>query len=242
MTEQYSDVMERVPKICLYGEFGKAKTVTAAMYSSNSVIYATDSGWTSLDNHSLKAAIRPYQGVSQLRDVKFEQEPFDTFILDTVNEMTEEYLDMLMDNATWGGKFRESLVVGSGAPKEVKTELQGMDNPAPADYHVIRNKFRPILRRFIKAPVAVFFIVHENAPIAGLSKDMTKKPQLSDKVYKVIAQDCHVIGRCTGSIKMGFKIDVEGNDLIAAKSRISTIKGKMSPEDFIQALQKWSTR
>lgn len=242
MTEQYSDELQRIPKVCLYGEFGKAKTTTAARYSLNQCIYATDGGWTVLDNHGLRAAVRPYEGVSQLKDLKFEEEPFDTYILDTVNEMTEEYLDMLMDHATWGGKFRETLVVDSTAAKEIKDELRGKQNPAPADYHVIRNKFRPIIRKFIKAPVAVFFIVHETNPIPGLSKDMTKRPQLSDKVYKAIAQDCQVIGRCTYSKAKGFLIDVEGNDDIVAKSRIPTIKGKMSPEDFILALQKWSNR
>jgi len=172
-----------------------------------------------------------YEGVSQLKALPIE-EGGPTVILDVVNEMVEEYLDMLMREANWGGKFRETL-------RTTNKEAQGMENPAPADYQVIRNKFRPVLRRLMTAPIDVFVLAHENSPIEGLSKDMTKRPALPDKVYKVIAQDCHILGRMIRNSRGKFEIDVEGNSLIAAKSRISTIKGKMSPEDFIAALQEW---
>lgn len=227
-----TDTAEKFVKVTLYGEFGMGKTVTAASYSDNSLIVHTDSGWTSLQNHSLKADLIEYEAVSQLMAFDFEKDEHETIILDTVNEMTEEYLDMLMREASWGGKFREKIITNN-------PEVKNMENPAPADYQVIRNKFRPALRRFLKAKKDVFLICHENAPIEGLSRDMTKKPSLSDKVFKVIAQDCHVLGRMTRNNKGEFIIDVEGNSLIAAKSRINTIKGKISPDEFIQALKLW---
>lgn len=233
-----SDEEPKYAKVCLYGDFGTAKTVTAVSYSPNPILVYTDGSWTSIKNHGLKASLVSYDGVSQLMSLPVAEDT-PTIILDTVNEMVEEYLDMLMRSASWGGKFRETLQIGKGASAGVNLELRGMENPAPADYQVIRNKFRPAIRRLMKAPIDLFINAHENSPIEGLSKDMTKRPALPDKVYKVIAQDCHVLGRTTRDSKGKFWIDVEGNSLVAAKSRISTIKGKMTPEDFIAALQEW---
>lgn len=223
--------MPRYVRACIYGEFGKGKTVTAGLYNPNAHFFATDGGWASLLNHGMKDVdIIPYTGLSQLRD--YELQEGETYVLDTVSEMVEQYIDLLLEHATWGG--RERTPIGSS-----HEELENTSAPAPADYHVTRNKFRPVFRKFLTGPWDVFMLSHKNAPIEGLSKNLERRPGMPDKVYKAMAQNLNIMAHITNNPGKGFQIDVEGNNLLAAKNQIKSISGKMSPEDFVAALQDW---
>lgn len=229
--------MDRFVRVLLYGEQGNWKTVTALRYDDNNRVYATDDGYVSAYNHPewidfSKVEIIPYQGRKQLLDEKFDS-PHTTITLDTMSEMMEDYLDLLMTKGSWG-KYRDIINTNS-------KELQNLANPAPHDYQAIRNQWRPVARKFLSAPKDIFILSHENDPIEGLSKDMTRKPNMPNKAFKAIGQNCHVIGRMIK--KPGGKeilIDVrETNARIVAKSRISTIHGEMTVDDFLTALKKW---
>lgn len=230
--------MTRYARVLLYGDLGTWKTVTALSWDSNARIFATDDGHVSALNHPDKIDynrldIISYAGRSQLLAEDFSSD-HTTIVLDTVSEMIESYLDLLMDKATWGGKYREQLITNS-------KELKGQSNPAPADYQVIRNKWRPIANHFLTAPKDIFILSHENDPIEGLSKDMTRRPNMPSKAFKAIGQKCLVIGRMTRKPgREDITIDVrETNSRIVAKSRVNTITGEMSIDQFLSALKKW---
>lgn len=230
--------MTKPVRVLLYGDFGAYKTVTALRHDSNARIYATDDGYVSALNHPEwieyeNLEIIEYKGRSQLLEEDFSSH-HTTYILDTFSEMVEEYLDLLMIHAKWGGNFREKIIT-----KEA--EIKDLESPAPADYHVIRNRWRPVARHFLKAPADIFILCHENDPIKGLSRDETKMPNLPSKTFKAVAQNCHVIGRMTKKPGgKGVVIDVrEDNSRIVAKSRISAIKGEMTIDNFLLELRNW---
>jgi hypothetical protein len=225
-------------RVLLYGEFGTWKTVTALRHDSNARIYATDDGWISAKNHPdwIKledVEVIPFEGRSQLLAEDFSSH-HTSYVLDTASEMVEEYLDLLMNSAKWGNNFREKIATNN-------KELKDTEAPAAADYHVIRNKWRPVANHWLKADADIFILCHENDPIPGLSKNDTKMPNLPSKTFKAFAQKCHVIGRMTKQPGGGtIKVDVrEDNARIVAKSRIGSIRGLMTVDKFVEELRKF---
>lgn len=216
--------------ICLYGEFGKRKTTTAcSLIQSNGLLISSDNSWKVLNRTQHKdlldkTTIVRYDGLSQLEHIEYEG--FDTIIFDTFGKMVDNYLDILLDNADWGGRYREKL-----SSKE--KSLSGLSVPAPIDYRVTRDQFRPHLNRIMNLPAHKIFTFHVNDPIEGLSADTTRKPRIPASTWSMIAELADIIGWLRGGRK-GFTVSVDENSLAyVGKSRIDGIEGEMKQEDFI---------
>src|SRR3546814_7405581 len=118
--------------VCLYGEFGKGKTSTVGLYNSDTEFIVTDYGWQVLNTIGISDPnIIKYEGHSQLKH--FQPIEGQTYCLDTISEMVEQYLDLLLEHANWKGDLRTPIITKD---EELKTAVA----PAFADYHVIRNK------------------------------------------------------------------------------------------------------
>lgn len=218
---------------CLYGEFGKRKTTTAcSLVQEKGLLISADNSWKVLrrERHGDlldKVQIVGYDGLSQLDYIDFED--YDHIVCDTTSKMVDNYLDLLLDKASWGGRnFRETL-------QSKEKELKGIEIPAPMDYRVVRDQFRPVLTRLLEANVHKVFTFHVNDPIEGLSKDTVRRPRVPASTWSMIAEMADVIGWLRGGRK-GFTISVAENSLAyIGKSRLDGIEGEMSTDAFIKA-------
>lgn len=226
----------------LYGTYGKRKTTSAcALVKEHGLLVSADNSWQVLlkpihEDLFNKITLVEYEGLSQLDYLKYED--YDTVIFDTFSKMVDNYLDLLLEEAKWpsgasGGNRREKL-------QSTNKELKDIEVPAPTDYRVVRDQFRPILTRLIKIPINVIFTSHRNNPTPGLNKDTTLQPRIPDGVYSIIAEAADVIGYIEGS-RRGFTINVDNNSLsCSAKSRVSGIEGTMPLDDFIKKMREES--
>lgn len=214
----------------LYGEFGKRKTTTAcSMIKNKGLLISADGTWIVLlkpEHRDLrdKVTIVEYEGLSQLERIDYS--PYDTIILDTANEVVDQYLDMLYDKADWGGKFRERI-------NTKEPELKGTTIIAQADYRVLRDKLRPVIRKLLAQPAHVIFTAHVTEPVAGLTTDLTKRPNVPPSIWKILGRLAHIIGYIDSSSK-GFTINVdEGSTACVGKSQVLGISGRMSLDTFV---------
>ena len=234
----YLDPMEATteayPLICLYGEFGKRKTTTACgLIREHGLLISADNSWKVLkrDIHKDlldKTELVLYDGLSQLEYIQYTN--YDTVIFDTFSKMVDNYLDLLLDKATWGG-YRERL-------KSELSELKGLEVVAPIDYRVLRDQFRPVLSHIISQPVTKVFTFHVNDPIPGLSKDDTRKPRIPNSTWSMIAELADVIGYLhTKGKEIVVGVDEKRFGYVG-KSRIDGIEGEMPIEEFISVIQQ----
>jgi hypothetical protein len=217
---------------CLYAEFGKRKTTTAcSMIKDRGLLVSADNSWKVLkrDIHKDlldKTDLVLYDGTSQLEVLKYEN--YDTVIFDTTSKMIDNFLDLVLDEAGWGGKrFREQL-------SSKRKELNSIEVPGPIDYRVVRDQFRSVLRPVMEAKVHKVFTFHVNDPIEGLSKDMVKRPRIPNSTWSMIAELADIIGMITGDRK-GFSISLKENSTTyIGKSRVDGISGEMPLDEFIK--------
>lgn len=235
----------------LYGEFGTRKTSTALRCARNkAVLLHADRGWQIIHNHpdefpEDKVIPLEYQGLSQVKAlieaVNENEPPFDgvdLIVLDTISQMQEEYIDFLLENTSYTGNFREKAVPKAGVRGFEATEIPGMP-----DYHLARNKIRPVVTALVKASVNVIFLAHlrEPSPIEIGKGKLEKRPNVTEALYKVIARDATFIGLMSKSNKGEFFIDFESKNTQSAKSQIPSLTDKkIKTEELPKFLQEWS--
>lgn len=234
----------------LYGEYGVGKTVlSVACASQKALIIATDNGWESIHNHPElvdKVDIMPYDGLSQLTaiaEAKQEElegfDKYDLFIIDTVSQIQEEYLDWLLENYTFKGALREKAT-----PRSPKLRLAEIDVTGLPDYKVTRDNMRNPLKELIKAPVDVLFLAHLREPNfleAGTGK-LTRRPTLTEAVFKLVAREASFMGLMERDGKertIQFKTDRK----TVSKSRIKELDDQIINADKLpEILQKWKVK
>jgi hypothetical protein len=249
-----TDKEELLYKGCIYGEFGTRKTTTALRCSeTKAVLLHADRGWQVIHNHpdefpADRVIPVTYQGLSQVKAIieaiKEGEPPFDgtdLIVLDTLSQMQEIYIDFLLANADYGGKFRDSLVPKPGVKGFEKTEIPGMP-----DYQLARNKLRPIVNALVHAPVNVIFLAHvrEPGPMEVAKGKLEKRPNITEALYKVVARDATFIGYATkNNAKDEYKIDFEPKNTQSAKSQIPSLTDKkINASDLPEHLNKWRNR
>lgn len=227
----------------LYSEFGKRKTTTAcSMIKEKGLLVTADNSWRVLlkpihMDLFEKVTIVTYESRSQLLHIDYSK--FDTIIFDTFSKMVAMYLDLLFDKANWGGKYRDKLVLARGLSELERADLEGTEKNAPADYMVLRDKFRPVLDRVFKTEAHKIFTSHVTNPIQGLSTDLTKRPSIPDKTFQIVGEAADVIGYLEGSGKKGITVNVDENAAYCVgKSRIQGIEGKMDWGMFISTYKE----
>lgn len=252
LKESITDKDELYWKGVLYGEFGMRKTTTTLRCSQRrAVLLHADRGWSVIHNHPDEfdpdhVVPIAYQGLSQIRTILAAiiegQEPFhdvDLFALDTVSQMQEAYIDFLLENADYGGKFRDRMVPKPGVKNFETTDIPGMP-----DYQLARNKMRPIINDLVKAPVNVMFLAHvrEPGPMERANGKVEKRPNITEALYKVISRDATFIGYMTKN-KEEYTIDFTPKPTQSVKSQIPDLTDKkIKASELPNYLNKWSNR
>lgn len=220
----------------LYGDLGSRKTTTAcSMVNKKGLLLSADDSWKVLKNprHSeldSKMIIREFDYVSRLEYIDLKD--YDTIIWDTVSHSVDVYLDLLYDEADWGGKFREKLVTKN-------PELKGLETLAPVDYRVTRDHFRPILNRLFRETNAhIIFTSQLTEPIPNLSANQQKRPAIPQATFKIIGTRADVIAYTSGNGN-NFTADVTQGITQLGKSRIEGIQGKMSQDAFVSKYKEY---
>jgi hypothetical protein len=267
MKTEYLNALEKQPPVplgerdrhyngFLYGEYGVGKTKEAAECVKNKgLLLWTDNGYETLYNHPHlvdKFHIMQYDGLSQLSaigEAVTEKETvgginygeLDLILVDTVGQVQDDYLDWLMENYNFTTADSRVKAIPSKKGKAnglVDTvEITGL-----ADYHMVRNQMRKPIRSLVKAPVNVIFIAHLREPnfLEQSKGKITKRPLLTETVFKMLARDCSWMGLME---KKGTKREIEFNTDVkqVAKSRVKELNDKkINAEDLSKILKKWT--
>ncbi len=215
----------------LYGDYGSRKTTTAcSMVKERGLLLSSDDSWKVLLNprhaeiYSRIKKIVHLEGLSQLSYIDFVD--YDTIIWDTLSQSVDVYLDLLYDEADWGGKFREKI-------NSKNLSLKGLEALAPVDYRVTRDSFRPVLNKLLRETEAhIIFTSQENEVIPGLSQNQQKRPSIPQATFKIIGTRADVIARLKG-VKDKFTADVTQSLTQLGKTRIEAIQGSLDLDVFV---------
>jgi hypothetical protein len=238
----------------LYGEFGVRKTTTALRTSrKRAILLHADRGWHVYKNHPDEFKdenIVPleYQGLSQVKSLVKAQaeniEPFndvDLIVLDTVSQMQENYIDFLMENAQYAGNFREKAVPRQGVNPKI---FEAAEVPGMPDYHLARNKIRPVVNTLVKAECNVMFLAHNRDPgaIEKAAGKIERRPNVTEALYKVIAREATFIGYMSKK-KEEFTVSFESKPTQSAKSQIPALENKLiNVNKLPEILWAWQDR
>lgn len=244
-------MLEKPPpylKSVIYGDAGMHKTVTSCSIG-NTLLLAADPGWVSVQNHPdiwRTTTPIPFMGFRQLETLAlalFWQEPpydqYDTFVVDTLAFIQENYIDDLIRSGKFKKDTRPEFVVRDPKAAEdlVIKELPGVD-----DYHAAKNILRGPCRDLMKAPLNVIFLAHEREPSREELKNNYRlvRPDVTEALYKIIFRDAHLVGRTSKNPKGQRIIDFNGTDRQAAKSRIAKLNDRqILAEDFPRIIKHW---
>jgi AAA domain len=214
----------------LYGDYGSRKTTTAcSMIKEKGLLLSSDDSWKVLLNKRHKdiydkVKITPLEGLSQLKHIDFSG--YDTIIWDTLSQSIDNFLDLVYDQANWGGKFRERL-------QSRNPELQGVEALAPADYRVTRDTIRPILNKLFKETKAhIIFTSQMTEPMPGISQNQQKRPSIPAATFKIVGTRADIIANTRGT-GTKFVADVTQSLTQLGKSRFEGIQGAMDLDNFI---------
>lgn len=249
LIDSITDPEDRFYKGCLYADFGKRKTTTALRcFRKRAILLHADRGWNAILNHPDEFRLRDnvipieYEALSQVKAiveaVVSNQEPFndvDLIVFDTVSQAQENFIDFLVDNFDIFG--RESAQPKAGV-KEKAMQITGLP-----DYHLVRNKMRPVIDLLTKAPVDVIFTAHVKVPNAmEIQKGkLEKRPNVTEAVFNVLARNCTFIGYMDNSQKDGYTIDFEPKKTLVAKSQIAALTSakKIKTDELPEYLWAW---
>lgn len=246
LVDTISDPDERYWNGVLYGEFGTRKTTTGLRTSrKRAILLHADRGWNVYQNHpeefkSENIIPLKYEGLAQVRAiveaVVENQEPFndvDLIQLDTVSQMQENYIDWLGENFVIFG--REKATPKPGV-KEQEVALTGLP-----DYHLTRNKMRPVIELLVNAPVNTLFLAHVREPNAMEKQagKLERRPNLTEAVYKIVARDAQFIGYMQREGDK-YTVDFTPKKTQSAKSQIPALTDKkINTDDLPKILWAW---
>lgn len=221
----------------LYGDLGNCKTTTAcSMVKNKGLLLSSDASWKVLKkpshSHLLdKIKVTPLEGLDQFPYIDFAG--YDTIIWDTVSQSIDEFLDLLYDEADWGGKYRDKLVTKNNRLKKMNIETL-----APVDYRVTRDATRPIFNKLFRETEAnIIFTSQFVDPIPGLSANQQKRPSIPSATFKTIGTRADIIGHCK-LISGKATVDVANGVTQLGKSRIEGITGNMSVDAFVKTYKE----
>lgn len=235
-------------KAVIYGDAGKHKTVTACSLGKT-LLLAADPGWISVKNHPdiwKNVKVMQFLGFRQLETLAvalYHQTPpfdqYDTFVIDTLAFIQEDYVDALLRAGKFNKDTRPKFIIKDqkAADDLVLEEIPGLD-----DYHAAKNILRGPCRTLMKSPLNVIFLAHEREPSREELANRIRllRPDVTEALYKIIYRDAHLVGRTYKDDKGNRIIDFNGSNIQAAKSRITVLNDrKIYAEQFPKAIKKW---
>lgn len=240
----------------LYGDFGVRKTTTSLRCSrGRAVLLHADRGWNVVRNHPEEfnednVIALAYDGLSQVKAIIEAclegQAPFvgvDTIIWDTVSQSQEMYIDFLNENFDLFGREKGKIKPGKVVKDDKGRPINEISITGLPDYHLTRNKMRPIIEALVTAPIDVLFLAHTREPGAmEIAKGkLEKRPNVTEAVYKLLGRDATFIGFMEkNDKKKEFTIDFAPSNTVSAKSQIASLTDKkINSADLPQFLWDW---
>jgi|SRR5882724_1262238 len=216
----------------LYGDLGNCKTSTAcSMVGERGLLLTSDNSWKVMKKprHSAdfaKIKVVPLQGLDQFPYLDFTG--YDTIIWDTLSQSIDEFLDLLYDEADWGGKYRDKLTTKNSTLKAMNIETL-----APVDYRVTRDTTRPVFNKLFKETEAhIIFTSQFVDPIPGLSANQQKRPSIPQATFKIVGTRADIIAHTKLNGTKG-TADVTNGLTQLGKSRLEGIQGSMDLDKFV---------
>lgn len=205
----------------------------------------TDPGWDVLLDHlpvskRERVQLIPYQGLKHVRTIitcinnglpGYENVEF--FALDTISGMTEAFLDGLVENSSYEHRNQIRLVNQFDGYKPNERLQVAHWN----DYHLLRNRIRPIIKELVGMDMHVFLTAHVNEDDKG-----KLTPSMPDSCLKVVAREVSLVGYMKRDFRSGERtISLSVSDMVRAKSRIAALDGKtLSIDNFVAEVKNWS--
>lgn len=253
------DEMDFYFNCVLYGDGGVGKTVLVARIAqalgTKALIISTDNGAMAIENHP---SLLPYVNVVKfispafLADLaialRYDSDEFNDYgvvSLDTTSGICDQYLDRIVsvyNSSSKRGGGRDAL-----RPKDPNSGLPTLYTASDEDYKFLRTFMRPIIQDLAESKKAVFQLTHERAPfyleVTKAKQDNEKppkmRPDVPDKVYKVMLYGCHVMGHMVDN-KGQRTISCIATEDISVKSRIKGLYNeKVSDDKFVEIVTKW---
>lgn len=246
-------------KMMLFGPQGVGKTALSCCFGKT-LILSLDTGWEVVKNwpemEKNVQRIKKYGGTKHFdliakalltKTPPYDQ--YDTFVVDTMAQIQEHYIDFLMRSGTWSKNMRPQFNFNNPADKikykDIIKELPGGD-----DYHAARNVFRDALKDLAEADVNVIFINHTKkpSPLTPKEKKDLVIPNITEGLDTAIGRNCGLYAHMTVQEKDGKAVRVldfrqREEDLINVKSRIHGLNGKkVKTETFVKILGQWQNR
>jgi len=230
------------PKALLYGRPKAWKTTTAAGVGERPLLFAVDTGWSSLKDYpelNEKVTFEPCRGLKHfkyfteaIREDLPRYREFDHIIIDPVNKLSAMYLDFLQNN------YKPSGAIDSQRVHWIPVEGSDEDpftTPGWGDYHAVRNWFRDPVAELTKAPVMVTWICHAKVDM----KTGILKPDLPESLYTLLCAEVDFIGHM--EVNQGTSmVSFESSTKKDAGSRARKLNGKkISAQEYSHAIDKW---
>lgn len=235
----------------LYGEFGVRKTTTALRCMTNrAIILYADPGWHVVHNHPEEFDednVIPikYESLTQVRRIieavetnAEGYEGVDLIVVDTLSQIQENYIDFLLENAQYSGNFREKATAKAGRKLEGESSVE---IPGMPDYHLARNKIRPVITALVACSADVIFLAHtrEPSPIEKGQGKIERRPNITEALYKVVSRNATFIGYMEKG-KEGYTVNFEPSKTLSAKAQIPTLTDKkILSEELPKHIHDW---
>jgi hypothetical protein len=176
------------------------------------------------------ASIKGYEGLSQLQYIDFNA-GYDTVIWDTASQSVDMFLDLLSDTAKWSGNER-GKILPRVTGKRLPDELKDVETLGYVDYRVTRDKFRPVLNRlFLETNAHIIFTSQMKEPMPN-AKDTKTRPAIPGATFSIMGTRADIIGYCRDESGK-FVVDVTQSLSQLGKTRLESIKGKMTTTTFV---------
>jgi hypothetical protein len=214
----------------LYGDYGNRKTTTAcSMVNERGLLLSSDDSWKVLKNprHTKiadKIEVKKLSGLSQFKYLDFTG--YDTIIWDTFSQSVDEFLDLLYDEAKWGGNYREKII-------SKNEQLKSLEALGFVDYRVTRDTFRPVLNKLFKETEShIIFTAQMTEPVPGMGANQQKRPSVPQATFKIVGTRADIIAN-TKLVGNKAVADVTQSLTQLGKTRIEGIQGSMDLDTFV---------
>lgn len=251
--EEPASAREMFPyfKLFLMGPQGVGKSVFSYCFG-RTLGLTLDNGWEVIKNFPQleeKVDFVRYQGLNHFNSLaralltqSGRYTEYNTYVIDTVAQVQEQYIDTLMTTGNWDKNMRPKFNYNNPALAVKKGNLY---LPGGDDYHAARNDFREAIQMLTDAPVNVIYITHTKKPGALTPKEKQNLiiPNITEGLDIAIGRSCGLRAHMETRVIKGEQVrvlDFITTKELEAKSRIMALHGKVvRTETAIKEIAKW---
>jgi AAA domain len=219
--------------ITLYGPPGVGKTITLAKTANYTLVLTDEKSHVSLSNFpEIRAKVITIKSFDHLNGI--------------IKELWEESDSIPYDHLqidTMDGIVRSKL---AEQRRKVKFTRHSETNDINSleDYNLLNNHMFQLIGRLAKLPMSVSVTSHDRIPDPKQygKGDRLVRPSIPFRIYECLNGYTNVLGYMTAKTDRNGKtvrsISLDSTDEFTAKSHL-LVSGRVSAEEFIQAVRNW---